>query len=411
MKLRNYQTDIANRASTILTQYGCCYLSMECRTGKTLTALQTATNFGARSVLFVTKLKAIGSIKGDYQQLAPSYTMEVINYESVHKAVGNYDLIIVDEAHSLGAYPKPSVRTKRIKELAKGKPVLLLSGTPSPESYSQLYHQFYVCESSPFKRYKSFYVWAKEYVHIVQRMINGSRINDYSKAFKEKIEEACKHLFISYSQEEAGFSTNIEEHTLNVLMQTKTMEYLEKLNRYKIVEIDGSVVLGDTPAKLLTKLHQLSSGTIITEEGEYLTVDPSKAYFVRDYFKGKKIAIFYVYKSELELLSSVFSNFTTSPEEFQASTDKVFISQVKRAREGVRLDSAEALIFFNIEYSYLSYEQGKNRIVSKERITPAYVYFLASIGGIESEILNAVHGKQDFTLSYYHGKTRKQRTG
>ncbi|MEG1565072.1 MAG: hypothetical protein RR365_15345, partial [Bacteroides sp.] len=91
---------------------------------------------------------------------------------------------------------------------------------------------------------------------------------------------------------------------------------------------------------------------------------------------------------------------------FQASTNKVFISQVRRAREGVRLDTADALIFFNLEFSYLSYEQGKNRLVSKERTDPAEVYFICSDCGIEKKILDAVHGKKNFTLSYY-GRTGK----
>ena len=173
-----------------------------------------------------------------------------------------------------------------------------------------------------------------------------------------------------------------------------------------MVEIDGNAILGDTPAKLLTKLHQLSSGTVIAENGLHLTFDKSKAEFVRKQFAEKKVALFYVYQSEAELLQSVFQNWTDSPEVFQLSTDKVFISQVRRAREGVRLDTADALIFFNLEFSFLSYEQGRNRLVSKERTAPADVYFLCSDCGIESKILDAVHGKQDFTLSWFNKKAR-----
>ena len=59
------------------------------------------------------------------------------------------------------------------------------------------------------------------------------------------------------------------------------------------------------------------------------------------------------------------------------------------------------------EYSYLSYEQGKNRIMSKERKTPARICFAISDCGIDGDILEAVKGKKDFTASYYvhkHGK-------
>lgn len=406
MKLREYQNNIAIQAAYKLAALGCCYLSMECRTGKTITALSTADNFDAESVLFITKLKAIPSIKTDYEALKPSFKLDVVNYESCHKAKGKYDLVIIDEAHSLGAYPKPSKRANEIKAICEGLPVLYLSGTPSPESYSQLYHQFWVCSSSPWKEYKTFYKWAKVYVNVKQKKVNGYLINDYSHADKAKIDRDTKDLFISYSQEQAGFEVNINEHILSVPMNDRTGRYIKSMRDNLMVEIDGNAILGDTPAKLLTKLHQLSSGTVIAENGLHLTFDKSKAEFVRKQFAGKKVALFYVYQSEAELLQSVFQNWTDSPEVFQLSTDKVFISQVRRACEGVRLDTADALIFFNLEFSFLSYEQGRNRLVSKERTVPADVYFLCSDCGIESKILDAVHGKQDFTLSWFNKKAR-----
>lgn len=167
IQLRKYQNNIAIQAAYKLVAFGCCYLSMECRTGKTITALSAADNFDAQSVLFITKLKAIPSIKADYEALKPvSFQLDVINYESAHKAKGKYDLVIIDEAHSLGAYPKPSKRTQEIKSICERLPVLYLSGTPSPESYSQLYYQFWVCDSSPWKEYKTFYKWAKVYVNV-----------------------------------------------------------------------------------------------------------------------------------------------------------------------------------------------------------------------------------------------------
>lgn len=406
MELREYQNNIAMQAAYKLVAFDMCYLSMEYRTGKTITALTAAENFEAENVLFITKLKAMPSVKADYKALKPYFKLEVINYESCHKAKGKYDLVIIDEAHSLGAFPKPSKRTQEIKTICEGLPVLYLSGTPSPESYSQLYHQFWVCSSSPWKEYKTFYKWAKVYVSVKQKKVNGYFINDYSHADKAKIDRDTKDLFISYSQKQAGFEINVNETILQVPMKEQTGRIIEAMRSDLMIEINGNAILGDSPAKLLTKLHQLSSGTVIAENGVHLTFDKSKAEFVRKQFAGKKVALFYVYQSEAELLQSVFPNWTDSPEEFQASTDKVFISQVRRAREGVRLDTADALIFFNLEFSFLSYEQGRNRLVSKERTTPAEVYFLCSDCGIESKILEAVHGKQDFTLSYY-GRTGK----
>ena len=60
--LRDYQVENSNKALSILEQYGIVYLSMEVRSGKTLTALQTANMCNVQSVLFITKKKAISSI-------------------------------------------------------------------------------------------------------------------------------------------------------------------------------------------------------------------------------------------------------------------------------------------------------------------------------------------------------------
>ena len=63
MKLRPYQKELSEKGCDVLTELGIVYFAMEVRTGKTLTALNTAELFGARRVLFLTKKKAIGSIQ------------------------------------------------------------------------------------------------------------------------------------------------------------------------------------------------------------------------------------------------------------------------------------------------------------------------------------------------------------
>lgn len=412
MKLRDYQEKISTEASECIRANGCAYLAMECRTGKTLTALVTAQKYGAKRVLFITKKKAMESVRRDYealQKFTPSFAIEIINYESCHKSTFDPDFVICDEAHCMGAYPKPSKRTQQVKELCKGLPVLFLSGTPTPESFSQIYHQLWVCDKSPFAEFPNFYKWVKAgYVTVRQRKVNGYTINDYSDADKTMIDEEVDHLFFRYTQESAGFSCDIVERDLQCTMHPRTEAALKILKKRRVLEIEGKTILGDTPAKLMSKMHQLSGGTVISEDGTHIIYDRSKANYLRDFFKGRKIAIFYSFQSEFDLLKETFPNFTESPEEFQESEDKVFISQIRKAREGVRLDTADEIIFYSMEFSFLSYEQGRNRIVSKERKEPARVCFLTSDCGIENDILEAVRGKRDFTYSWYmkHNKRK-----
>ena len=162
MEFRDYQKNIIERGSDILDKNNFLYLAMEVRTGKTLTSLGILKDLWCENVLFITKKKAISSIQDDYDMYKPGYKLTVINYESLHKLPEwiIYDGIIIDEAHGLGAFPKPSKRAKDIKELLRinrNARVILMSGTPTPESYSQMYHQVYALPNNPFSSNKNFY--------------------------------------------------------------------------------------------------------------------------------------------------------------------------------------------------------------------------------------------------------------
>ena len=110
MELRDYQVPVVARGEDILKKYKLLYLALQTRTGKTLTSLSIAQRINVKSVLFITKKKAITSIEKDYNLGNFSFDINITNYEQVKKVKQShtYDLIIIDEAHALGAFPKPS---------------------------------------------------------------------------------------------------------------------------------------------------------------------------------------------------------------------------------------------------------------------------------------------------------------
>ena len=85
--LRPYQSELARKAARRVAKHGLCYLAIEMRVGKTLISMQTAKNLEARSVVFITKLKAIDSILHDYETFGyvHDFNIAVFNYEQIHK--------------------------------------------------------------------------------------------------------------------------------------------------------------------------------------------------------------------------------------------------------------------------------------------------------------------------------------
>jgi len=400
---RDYQNDIITKGSQILTKHRFLYLAMEVRTGKTLTSLGIAEQVRAERVLFITKKKALSTISDDYSLLSPSYYMCVINYESLHTVMDEWkwDLIICDEAHGMGAFPKPSGRAEMVAEVIKKcKPmVILLSGTPTPESYSQMYHQVYAIPNNPFAEFKNFYRFCDKYVAIKQRKINGLFVKDYSGGL-ETIIKAMEPYTINYTQQEAGFMAETKEEILEVEMNPMTYTMIKKLKKDLVIEGKEEIILADTPVKLMMKVHQLSSGTIKFESGNSMILDLSKAEFIKEQFEGCKIGIFYKFKEEYNALKQVFGDDLTSELSVFEDTNKNIALQIVSGREGISLRQAEYLVYYNIDFSATSYWQSKDRMTTKERLENQ-VYWIFAKGGIEHDIYKAVTKKKDYTVNHF----------
>jgi hypothetical protein len=401
MELRDYQIEKANEAIRILRSKNIVYLAMEVRCGKTLTALETIRLYGAKNVLFLTKKKAIKSIENDYKNFEYNnhFELTVTNNESMHKVVGKFDLVVHDESHRFGAFPKPSNGAKMFSRLYGKLPLILLSGTPTPESFSQIFHQFWVSNYSPFP-HTNFYKWANDYVNVTQRNLGYGMVNDYTKANQEAIEKVIKPYMVTFTQQQAGFKTSVKENIVYVKMKNITYSLCDRLKKDLVIEGREDIIMADTAVKLMSKLHQLYSGTIKFESGKTKTIDLTKAEFIESKFRGVKIGIFYKFKEELEALKEVFEdNLTTDIEEFD-NTNKNIALQIVSGREGISLRNAKYLVYYNMDFSATSYWQSRDRLTTMDRLENE-IFYIFTDGGIESKIYKSVINKKNYTLTHF----------
>ena len=404
LTLRPYQQQAATELVAVFQRHRIAYLRGEVRTGKTLTALEAVRRLSVQSCLIVTKKKAIASIEADRAAIGLDGIVEVTNYEQVPKRSGcRYDILIVDEAHGIGAYPKPSKRWHDLRSLGF-KYLLLMSGTPSPESFSQLYHQF-ALGSYPWATYRNFYDWARSgYVTIGTKYVGtGQQVNDYTNANEARILNDIAPLTVTITQQQAGFTTPITEQVHLVRMKPRTYRLARRIIRDGVIGTPTSrSVLADTGAKAMSKLRQIFSGTVITEAHGSIIFDRTKAHYIRDTFAGRKIAILYCFDAEGKMLRETFADrHTDSPETFNADPSSVYIGQVQASREGVNLSSADDLIFIGIDYSALSYLQGRDRASYYGRDRANRVHFIFAERSIEPRVYRRVKDKQTYTARHF----------
>lgn len=403
-KYRDYQLDLIEKGLLVIKHSRFVYLSLEVRVGKTFVSIGICDSLeGVNNVLFITKKKAIKSIEESISLIGTKLNVVVINYESLHKIDEcDWDVVVCDEAHSMGAFPKPSKRAKDIKALvSKHNPyVILLSGTPTPESYSQMYHQVYGIRNNPFSSFKNFYRFSDVYVDVKERYLSHGKIKDYSGGMEE-ILHVMKPYMISFTQKQAGFTSSVDEEVLTVEMSKLTYNMCDVLKRDLVISGSEEVVLADTAVKLMSKLHQMFSGTVKFESGNSMTLDTSKALFIKERFKGKKIAIFYKFKQEYKLLKQEFGDLLCDDiSVFNEDPHKNIALQIVSGREGISLRNAEYIIYFNIDFSATSYWQSRDRMTTIDRSFNK-VFWIFSKGGIEHKIYKAVINKKNYTLSHF----------
>jgi hypothetical protein len=411
IQLRPEQKVKVDETISVLAKYHIAYLAAEVRTGKTIMALSVAHTSNHRyygRVCFITKKKAISSIETDYRDSGYHFDkFTVTNFEQVHTLAHEYDLYIIDEAHSLGAFAKPSGRTKKLRELIGTSDVLLMSGTPNPETYSQLYHQFWVSQHGPFQRYTNFYKWSKDFVNVTKKFINGFDINDYSEAKEKEVKDAVRPYMVQFSQEEAGFVSYVEEEIIKVPIDARMYQLMAVLKKDKVYKMKcGDYIVADTKVRMQSLFHQISSGTVIAsdlsqEERIYHALDESKAWFIKTRFAGQKIAIYYLFKQEFEVLKKVFPEYTDVPEDFNASSHLTFICQMKAGSMGINISTADALVMYNIDFSAMTYWQVRARMQTKDRVKASKMYWIFSEQGIEEYVYKSVVEKKDYTAAYF----------
>jgi hypothetical protein len=185
-------------------------------------------------------------------------------------------------------------------------------------------------------------------------------------------------------------------------MLPRTYRLAKRIMRDGVIGRPGRrVLLADTAVKELSKLHQIYSGTVITESHGPITFDRSKAIYCRDTFTGKT-AIMYKFKAEGDMLKEVYQGrWTDSPEAFNADPSAVYIGQVQSSREGVNLSSADDLVFFSIDHSALSYLQGRDRASYLGRDRANRVHWIFAARSLEPLIYKLVRAKEDYTTTHY----------
>lgn len=406
MKPWKHQVDIAKQAANKLSEYLIVYLAMEERTGKSLTALLTTEQVNVQSVLILTKKKALtdwDDLIVNQEDLTKDYF--VTNYHSAWRLPANYDLVILDEAHNyISAYPKiGTTETDRrllrkkgkdnrniydaCERLCAGKPIIYLSATPYAQGPQLLYHQLSLSKWSPWRQWRTFYSWFKEFGIPYTIELRGRSVNQYDKAQKSKVVQSCEHLFITKTRKELGFEKEPEDVLHFVELDSSTKEIYNELNKDDMAFLAEwhEPLVCDTVMKLRTSLHMLEGGGAKIDHFEkgkkkanYIVLSNTEKV---DYIKAKwgdteGLVIMYNYKVELIKLQDHFKH--------------AVILQATSFSEGIDLSGFSTLVVYSQDYSTARHTQRRARQCNMYRDTDIDINYILVKKAVSHQAYNTV---------------------
>ena len=392
MKALPHQIEKSKDCLEIINNTGMCYLQGLPRSGKTLTSILVAEQLeDVKSILVLTKKNAISGWEKFNKLMTKTY--KITNYEQIGKLTKeDYDFVIIDESHNLSAFPKPSGRTKLIKDLAYDKKVILLSGTAIVESPSGIYHQCYITKYSPFSEFKSFYQFHKEWGLPYEKFIAGRNLKFYDKCKPDLIEEINK-FSVYMTQEDAGINVNAEDelHYINLEDRTKKIyNHLQKKKVVSVYDVNQNVVkiVCDSTMKLRTTLHSLEGGTFKMDCNYYELGNLEKINYIKKHFPDNfDTTIMAHFIQERELLAKHFK--------------KAQILSSMANSQGIDLSHSKFFIVYSESYSGSHHIQLRERIINVNGSKTNKVIYLLVRGAVSEQVYKVTSNKMDFNNSLY----------
>ncbi len=317
----------------------------------------------------------------------------VINYELAYRrpelAKLEHFTLMLDESSMI-----QNEHAKRSKFVLQLHPdhVILLSGTPTSGKYEKLWSQ---CRLLGWMIPKKTF-W-NQYVIQQNIEVSGMKIPivvGYKNVDRLK-RKLAEHGAIFMKSEEIGLDLPAMNE---IIVNTKEPTAYRKFLKDRVIEIDGSQLVGDTSLTTRLYLRQIC--------GQY---SKSRIQAVKDLIASTedRMIIFYNFNAELrELLDiagqlgrkvSIVNGENKDLEAFANYSDSVALIQYQAGAMGLNLQAANKIIYFTLPDKSELFEQSKARIHRIGQRRPCFYYYMISKGTIEEDVLATLKMRKDYT--------------
>lgn len=351
----------------------------------------------------------------------------VVNYDLVwrrQELVKKYDpqCVVADESHKI---KKASARRSRYMRKLNGTQFkAILTGTPTPKSFLDLYSQWVFFNPKRFgtrvEDYKDEYIRYGGYMkHQVKGYKNVDQLN------RKVREDASIVLEDVLNLQEPRYQR------VPVQLEPAAWKAYEKMAFELFLELkNGEVSDAKNVAVKILRLQQITGGWIKSDEGNIHQISSAKIDALNERMENlfdadKAVVVFARFKPELDAITALGTKFDvptyvlrggvgreerdTSRRAFQAGSGaRLFLAQIQAGGLGITLHSSHEGIFYSVTYALDEYIQACKRLQRKGQVNQVRYQHIVARSTVDIDLYSSLQAKEDMQ-NLLMGRTGRRR--
>ncbi len=323
-----------------------------------------------------------------------------------------FDLLVVDEST---LFKSPS--TKRFKLLKKNLKYfdqrIILTGTPIPNGYLDLWSQIYILDEgdaleTSHTRYKNIYFYQQDYKGYVWGLKKG-----YDRLIQSKL----THCISLKAKNIVELPQRIDRIQHNLLPDALYRQY-KQLQKDFIIELNNEILLVPNILVKLIKCQQFSNGCMYAENKDKVEIHTEKIKSLQQLIEnlnGERVLILYSFNTDLYLIQKYLSQYgitvlsgATKPKDTQHIIDQwnrqkipILCAQPASMAHGLNLQyGGHHVIWYGLTYNLETYQQANARIYRQYQKERVIIHHLLTKHTIDEQIYTILTNKNSTQQSF-----------
>lgn len=357
----------------------------------------------------------MGTVKQRERALEAEADIYIINRDNVVWLCNRYrdqpwpfDFVIIDESSSF-----KNASSKRFKALRRVRPqmrrVLLLTGTPAPNGYIDLWSQIWLLDMGQ-RLEKTLSSYRAKYFKPGRR--SGAVIFDWILRIgaKEMISEKLSDICVSMKAEDYITVPDIVDAGMTLTFDDDTFKRYKDFEKEQLLQIDDEMIEALTAAALTNKLLQFTSGAVYDSDKEWHAVDDTKTEALADIIENanEPVLVYYNYIHEKERIMDALKQyrpvaFRGEPgilQKWNEQKIRVMIAHPRSVAYGLNMQQGgRIIVWHSLTWDLEIYEQANKRLHRQGQTKPVLLYHLIVRGTMDERVMRALKGKGDTQVS------------